>query len=71
MSNIFYNTGDKPIFITFDYKVDPNGGPALPTMQTCIGPGQAIDLDITSLKREEDMSFSEKRYHLASFQQGE
>lgn len=53
MSNVVWNTGTNPIFITLEYEADPIGGPAMNKRYICVAPGEGIDLDITTLRRRE------------------
>lgn len=52
---IVYNEnpkGSKPIMITYDWEMDPNGGPAIERKTICIQPGGAIELELLNLRQK-------------------
>lgn len=50
VGDVYYNEGTAPIFITTEFKTDPNGGPAINKTEYCVAPGDGIDLSILGLR---------------------
>lgn len=51
-NNIYYNHGDKPIFISHSIKQDPLGYAGVMEQKILIMPGDGIDVSVLGLKQE-------------------
>lgn len=67
-SDVYYNHGDDPIFITTKFVDDKFGGPGKPIKNYCIAKGQGIDIKITGMTREKPVTKSQTKAGSASGQ---